>query len=249
MTLLQNRLALHRFICLEFGYDDMSVMLERLGDAPAQVDPAFNPAKPLWVFPGKTVTGSSKADRATQSDVVRILNFLGWVLARSEEVKPMIERLLTGESGLVNDAGRDYFAGRFPHLPREREDLYTDFCETLFHGTGRLHVLYLTAGEGELHLRTADNDPFGVVNVGDSAALYKLMAENPNPDLDIEREMGFAARLFANVDRPDSTVNIVIGARRFIAGWDSWRVSTMGLMHVGVGEARKSFRCSDAGCA
>ena len=38
------------------------------------------------------------------------------------------------------------------------------------------------------------------------------------------------------MDRADSTVNVVIGARRFIAGWNSWRVSTMGLMHVGVGE-------------
>ena len=96
-------------------------------------------------------------------------------------------------------------------------------------------MVYLTAGEGELHLRTADNDPFGVVNVGDSAALYKLLTENPDPDFDVDREMGFAERLFASVDRPDSTVNVVIGARRFI-GWNSWRVSTMGLMHVGVGE-------------
>ena len=40
---------------------------------------AFNPAKPLWVFLGKTVTGSSRADQATRSDVVLILNFLGWV--------------------------------------------------------------------------------------------------------------------------------------------------------------------------
>ena len=48
--------------------------------------------------------------------------------------------------------------------------------------------------------------------------------------------MGFSERLFATVDRPDSTVNVVIGARRFIAGWNSWRVSTMGLMHVGVRE-------------
>ena len=107
---------------------------------------------------------------------------------------------------------------------------------TLFHGAGPLHVVYLTAGEGELHLRTSDHDPFGVVNVGDSAALYKLLTEQPTPDFDVEREMGFAERLFANVDRPGSPVNVVIGARRFIAGWNSWRVSTMGLMHVGVGE-------------
>ncbi len=196
----------------------------------------FNLAKPLWVFLGKTVTGSSKADQATQSDVVRILHFLGWVSAHGKEVQSMIDRLLAGQSGLLNDAGRDYFAGRFPYVPRAGEAIYTDLCETLFHGTGRLHVVYLTAGEGELHLRTADNDPFGVVNVGDAASLYKLLIENTNPDFDVEREMGFAARLFNDVDRPDSTVNIVIVARRFIAGWNSWRVSTMGLMHVGVGE-------------
>ena len=33
MTRLQSRLALHRFICREFGYDDLDAMLERLRDA------------------------------------------------------------------------------------------------------------------------------------------------------------------------------------------------------------------------
>ena len=197
---------------------------------------AFNLAKPLWVFLGKTVSGSSKADRATRSDVVRILTFLGWVLAHGETVRPMIARLLEGRSGLHDETGADYFAGRFSHLPRAGADLYADLCDLLFHGEGRLHVVYLTAGEGELHLRVADNPPFGVVNVGDSTALFKLLTAAANPDLDVDRELGFATRLFADVDRPDSTVNVVIGARRFIAGWNSWRVSTMGLMHVGVGE-------------
>ena len=196
---------------------------------------AFNPAKPLWVFLGKTVTGTSNADQATRSDVISILKFLGWVLAHGEDVRSMIQLLLAGESGLLDSTGNDYFSGRFSHLPGG-EDLYADLCETLFHGAGRLHVVYLTAGAGELHLRTADNDPFGVVNVGDSAKLYKLLTEKTNSDFDVDREMGFAARLFADVDRQDSTVNIVIGARRFIAGWNSWRVSTMGLMHVGVNE-------------
>ena len=196
---------------------------------------AFNPAKPLWVFLGKTVTGSSNADQATRSDVISILDFLGWVLAHEEDVRHMIQRLLAGESGLLDSSGNDYFSGRFSHLP-SGEDLYDDLCETVFQGAGRLHVVYLTAGAGELHLHTADNDPFGVVNVGDSTKLYSLLTENSNPDFDVDRELGFAARLFADVDRQNSTVNIVIGARRFIAGWNSWRVSTMGLMHVGVNE-------------
>ena len=197
---------------------------------------AFNPAKPLWVFLGKTVTGASRADRETRSDVARILSFLGWVLARGEVVRAMIEHLLAGGSGLLDDAGRDYFAGRFDHLPQAAAEVYADLCRTVFHGSGRLHVVYLTAGEGELHLRTADHEPFGVVNVGDSAALYQVLSETEPRDFDVDRELGFAERLFGAVDRPDSTVNVVVGARRFIAGWNSWRVSTMGLMHVGVGE-------------
>ena len=197
----------------------------------------FKVTRPLWVFLGKTVTGNSKADRETRSDVVRILDFLGRVLARGEDIRPMIERLLAGESGLTDDYGADYFADRFTDLKGVGANaLYDDICETVFHGPGKLHVVYLTQGEGELHLRTADNAPFGVLNVGDSTALHKLLDEGDHPDLTIEREAGFVRRLFAEVDRADSPVNIVIGARRFISGWNSWRVSTMGLMHVGVGE-------------
>ena len=199
----------------------------------------FNVTRPLWVFLGKTVTGSSNtsANRATKSDVIRILEFLGWVLAHGDAVRPMIAHLLLGESGLVNEAGNDYFIGWFDDLKGDAAHaIYDDICEILFHGLGRLHIIYLTQGEGEFHLCTADNSPFGVVNIGDSAALYRLLDEGNFPNLVLERDTGFARRLFAEVDQGDSTVNVIIGARRFIAGWNSWRVSTMGLMHVGVGE-------------
>ncbi|MDE0405002.1 MAG: DEAD/DEAH box helicase family protein [Nitrospira sp.] len=201
----------------------------------------FNVTRPLWVFLGKTVTGSGKADKETQSDVVSILNFLARVLADGNAMRVMIRQLLDGQSGLTDESGRDYFRDRFiylsEHVPAHSvDDLYTDLCVTLFHGLGKLHVVYLTAGEGELHLHAGDGPAFGVVNVGDSAALYKLLTEQDNPHVVVSREAGFAERLFADVDRRDSPVNIVIGARRFIAGWNSWRVATMGLMHVGVGE-------------
>ena len=201
----------------------------------------FNVTRPLWVFLGKTVTGSGKADKKMQSDVVSVLKFLGWVLADGDAIRTMIGKLLGGQSGLTDESGRDYFRDRFTYLSEhltshKTGDLYTDLCATLFHGLGKLHVVYLTAGEGELHLHAGDGPAFGVVNVGDSATLYKLLTEQANPHVVVSREAGFAERLFADVDRPDSPVNIVIGARRFIAGWNSWRVATMGLMHVGVGE-------------
>ncbi len=198
----------------------------------------FNIARPLWLFLGKTVIGRSKADLQMQSDVCRILNFLAWVLSQKEEVCSMIANLLNNDSGLTDDAtGHDYFSGRFDDLKTDDlNSLYEIICNTIFQGMGKLHVMYLTQGEGELHLRSADNTIFGIVNIGDSASLYKLLDKEENPEFILEREPGFAKRLFPAVDNVDSPVNIVIGARRFIAGWNSWRVSTMGLMHVGVGE-------------
>lgn len=197
----------------------------------------FNLAKPLWVFLGKTVTGGSKADKETKSDVVNILDFFGWLLASKKGVCAMLRRLLDNDSGLTDELGEDFFADRFARFKQSQpNDLYADICETLFHGKGQLHVIYLTGGDGEFHLRTADHPPFGVVNIGDSAALYKKLKEKTSPDFRVERELGFAKVLFPTVDQSNSKVNIVIGARRFIAGWNCWRVSTMSLMHVGVGE-------------
>ena len=42
--------------------------------------------------------------------------------------------------------------------------------------------------------------------------------------------------LFSGINTPDSRINILIGAKKFIEGWDSWRVSAMGLLNVGTNE-------------
>jgi hypothetical protein len=49
-----------------------------------------------------------------------------------------------------------------------------------------------------------------------------------------ERE--FAGSLFQELNQPHSTINVLIGSKKFTEGWSSWRVSTMGLMNVGRGE-------------
>ena len=46
-----------------------------------------------------------------------------------------------------------------------------------------------------------------------------------------ERE--FSGSLFHEINKPHSTVNLLIGSKKFTEGWNSWRVSTMGLMNVG----------------
>ena len=50
------------------------------------------------------------------------------------------------------------------------------------------------------------------------------------------REDRFQSSLFSEINEPDSSINILIGSKKFIEGWSSWRVSAMGLLNMGKGE-------------
>jgi hypothetical protein len=46
----------------------------------------------------------------------------------------------------------------------------------------------------------------------------------------------FSEASFETVKDSSSPVNLLIGSKKFVEGWDCWRVSTLGLMHVGRSE-------------
>jgi hypothetical protein len=113
--------------------------------------------------------------------------------------------------------------------------VFDETLATLFNAPagGQLYVENLKGAAGEIALRLgAENEPFGVINVGDDAKLVKLCEASGLATG--ERE--FAGSLFHDINRAGSTVNVLIGSKKFTEGWSSWRVSTMGLMNVGQGE-------------
>jgi len=79
-------------------------------------------------------------------------------------------------------------------------------------------------------LRVGDNEPFGVINVGDDTKLCRLCEGKPHL---VVGERDFETSLFKAINEPQSSVNLLIGSKKFTEGWNSWRVSTMGLMNVG----------------
>lgn len=194
----------------------------------------FQIERPLWIFVGGSVTATLAKQDA--SDIVEILQFLArYVHERAESVK-RIERVL-GE-GLLTAKGQNLFAGRFAYLTTcglTPAQVFDETLKTLFNapGGGRLYVENLKGTTGEIALRLgAENEPFGVINVGDDAKLVKLCGE---AGLDTG-ERQFGASLFQAINQPASTINVLIGSKKFTEGWSSWRVSTMGLMNVGKGE-------------
>ena len=198
----------------------------------------YNLEKPLWVFVGSTVNAVYSENKEKRSDVLTVARFLHHVLENKRGwVVKGIEKLLKGKSGLVTPEGMDIFAGRFESL-RETglasQALYTDILARLFHspGGGGLHLCDIRGSAGELGLKAAGAENyFGLIYIGDTSEFKKLVESN-QAGIVLEEDV-IAGSLFEDINRIDSWVNILIGAKKFMEGWNSWRVSNMGLLNIG----------------
>jgi hypothetical protein len=213
----------------------------------------YNVEPPLLTFVGHTVTAGKtwsslgKNDMRSLSDVQALVLFLQRVLRNKGGWVPRtIDAILSGEAGLLRADGgdgrhpEDLFADAFPTLREAQLDgsaIYSDMMERIFHvqQPTELHLVRLESVEGEIGLRAGPADRFfGLINIGDAANFLKLTEEKA-PEIEIEEEQ-FSGSLFQAINQQGSPVNVLLGAKKFIEGWDSWRVSTMGLMNIGRGE-------------
>ncbi len=198
---------------------------------------AYGIERPLWMFVGSKVTGGVSKDEKT--DVAEILLFLSRFLSRRQESVENLKILLSGNTHLYNK-NRDLFADEFRYLQEkgmEPVELYDSILRGFFNSSGgasgKMRAEVLKGAEGEVSLRIGDNEPFGVVNVGKAAELAKAL-ENQE-DL-IVSEDNLSPSLFEGLNSRASTVNVLVGARKFAEGWSSWRVVSLGLMRVGKSE-------------
>lgn len=213
----------------------------------------FNMEKPLWVFVGSTVSkikGGTEDEKAVASDVALIIQFIADFLDNQQAAMRRINEILTGkgqDTGLLDKDGNDIFASAFIYLARAMncgetiETLYRDILARLFNNAagGHLSLDRIKGESGEVALRAGTSEtPFGLINVGDTKSLCdhvaKVAVQN-GTRLTVE-DSDFTEAMFASVKDSTSPVNLLIGSKKFVEGWDCWRVSTMGLMHVGRSE-------------
>jgi hypothetical protein len=189
----------------------------------------FNIEEPLWIFVGSKVSAKSY-----DSDIVIILKYFDKLLKHPDELNKNIEAILSNNSNLLNDSGADIFENKFAylknHLP-SAEDIYNK----LFNGTGNLELYEIKNSDGEIALKTTlSKDYFGVINIGDVAGLKNKIAEQK---LEIEvRPDNISKSQFERINERISPVKVLMGSKKFIEGWNSWRVSSMGLLNMGKSE-------------
>ena len=226
-------------------YQQLKLFTERKKEcAPFQIE------KPLLVFVGNRVTAKTSASEMT--DIEEVLDFIDkFVRNVNNSTISHIRTVLNGSTGLRDSRGNELFLQDFNVLPKlfeskpDAEDIYIDILRIVFNSNTssdepRLHLLGLRQVQGEIALRIgADGENFGVISVGD---ISKLIKNCYDKGIVAEIEEFSNESLFRSINDKDSNIKILIGSRKFTEGWNSWRVSTMGLINFAKGEGSQAIQ-------
>ncbi len=200
----------------------------------------YNLSRPLWTFIGGTVNAVYQESNKRRSDILTVARFLQRVLSDGDWAIDTIDRLLSGQSDLkVDKSGRDIFAHRFKTLRRlepNAETTYRNALHKVMHTDGGgLQLHDLTGCDGEIGIKSAGGDDyFGVIYIGDKSK-FRSLVEDDDSGIVIGKDL-LQGSLFERINEHDSTIEILAGARKFMEGWNSWRVSNMGLLNIGRSE-------------
>jgi len=230
--------------CLLSFYQQLMLFADKGKEyAPFQIE------KPLLVFVGNRVTAKTSA--AEMTDVEEVLDFIDKFVNRKERTIARIQAVLNENTGLMDGVGRELFSQCFNALSSlfggspKAEDVYKDVLRLVFNSDTtsdepRLHVLNLRQVQGEIALRIgADGEYFGVISIGDTSGLIK----NCEAKGIVAGTEEFASEsLFRNINNRNSNIKVLIGSRKFTEGWNSWRVSTMGLINFAKGEGSQAIQ-------
>lgn len=217
----------------------------------------FRIEKPLLVFVGNRVTAPIKkkslsvAEKELLTDVEQVLQFIDDFVKNKEKTIKRINAIINEDTGLTDNAGNELFYQDFNGIKTifgqalSAETVYEDIMRCVFNSDSvsdqpRLHIVNLRQIDGEIALKIGEyNDYFGVISVGDTAALVKKCADS---GMVTDTEEFFSDSLFSSINSNDSEINILVGSRKFSEGWNSWRVSTMGLINFAKGEGSQAIQ-------
>jgi hypothetical protein len=217
----------------------------------------FNLSKPLMVFVGNSVSAASRES----TDVVDVLNFLAEFChprSRSRVVGAIKNVFSTTSDAVIDQNKRLVFQHHLTYLRGYSdvkglydlplyEELYDDMLRSIFN-VRRAGILHLSEStdHAEIVVRVGSpelgNRPFALISVGDTADLMKRMREHDTAYQEEHDETRytmstdrFARAHFTGLNDSDE-LNMLIGSRKFTEGWNSYRVSVMGLLNMGTGE-------------
>ena len=217
----------------------------------------FRIEKPLLVFVGNRVTapvkssGLSQAEKELLTDVEEVLVFLNTFLSNRALSIEHIRAVLNEDTGLIDGSGKELFYRDFQALQdifgqdMDPAVIFADILRIVFNTDGnadepRLRLENIRQVSGEIGLKVGEyGDYFGVINIGDTSGLLKNCEQK---GIIVSNEEFVSESLFRSINAQNSKIKILIGSRKFTEGWNSWRVSTMGLINFAKGEGSQAIQ-------
>jgi len=230
--------------CLLSFYQQLKIYIER-----GKTFMPFMIEKPLLVFVGNRVTANTST--AEMTDIEEVLDFLDKFVRNQDTSIRRINTIINEETGITDGSGRELFSLNYTAIisffgsKPNPVDIYKDILRLVFNYTlvssePRLHMLHLKNTQGEIALRIGSNSAnFGVISIGDTAGLTKKCEAK---GIITKTELFSNISLFRTINEKGSDINVLIGSRKFTEGWNSWRVSTMGLINFAKGEGSQAIQ-------
>ena len=251
-SIVEEQRHLYLVGCLLSFYQQMKVF-----ETKADELREFHIEKPLLVFVGNRVTAPVKSGNLTQAekdlltDIEEVLLFLNTFLSNRAKAIENILAVLNEDTGLYDGSGKDLFYGDFTALQDifghdvDPAAVFTDILHIVFNTDGnadepRLRLENIRQVSGEIGLKVGEyGDYFGVINIGDTSGLLKNCEQK---GIIVSTEEFVSDSLFRSINAQNSKIKMLIGSRKFTEGWNSWRVSTMGLINFAKGEGSQAIQ-------
>ncbi len=198
----------------------------------------FSFAKPLWIFVGNSVSSQKKDkfDKNTLSDIQFVVTFLNKFLLKEIDFIKRIDNIMNDKILLKKKDEIIQISQLLQPIKNDKltaKEIYQDILKLVFNSEsgGKLELFHIVNSSGEVGLKVSNSSKyFSLVYIGDVASFKKKLEEKTNL---IFHDDKFSDSYFATINNKDSPIHILIGSKKFIEGWNSFRVSTMGLLNMG----------------
>jgi hypothetical protein len=198
----------------------------------------FSFKKPLWIFVGNSVSSGKKDkfDSRTLTDLQFVVAFLNKFLSRKDDIIKTLGDMFKNGLSLKGKEGDIHLSDMFGYVKQKKvkpENLYHDILKTVFNSEspGNLELKTITNASGEVGLKVSTSEHyFALIYIGDVSSFKKGLEGGHSFEF---LHDSFSSEFFGDIDTDESPINILMGSRRFIEGWNCYRVSTMGLLNMG----------------
>lgn len=199
---------------------------------------SFSFEKPLWIFVGNSVSSGNrdKFDKETVTDVQFIVSFLNKFLDQHDEYVKTLDDIFNNGLSLKGKEDDIHLCDLFNFVKQKRikaKSLYSDILKRVFNSParGKLELRTISNASGEVGLKVSISDTyFALVYIGDVASFRKGLEAKKGLEF---QDDSFSDAFFPSIDSEDSPINILMGSKKFIEGWNCYRVSAMGLLNMG----------------